>query len=116
MRVLCCTLLRVLLLAAAIRAQHSLPCPACLPAPLASCLPCLQLPSLPAPPGCLAAAFYGVDRGQDPDRLAGTYHDGSSDPIEEALVDIASKCAERGGSPSKIFTSYASSDAFFWKE
>lgn len=56
----------------------------------------------------IGSSFYGVDRGQDPDRLAGVYHDGSSDPIEEALVDIASKCAERGGSPGKIFTSYAS--------
>ena len=52
--------------------------------------------------------FYGVNRSQDADRLAGVYHDGSADSIEEALVDISAKCSERGGSPNKAFMSFTS--------
>jgi len=52
--------------------------------------------------------FYGVNRSFDADRLAGIYHDGSADSIEEALVDISAKTAERGGSPGKAFMSYTS--------
>lgn len=45
-----------------------------------------------------ATAFFGVDRTAD-SRLYGQTHDGSSQPIEEALIDGASKAAREGGAP-----------------
>lgn len=48
--------------------------------------------------------FFGVDRSQDPDRLAGIRHDGSAQTIEEALIDGASKInALGGGMPDFVF-------------
>ena len=48
--------------------------------------------------------FFGVDRSQDPDRLAGIRHDGSAQTIEEALIDGASKVnALGGGMPDFVF-------------
>ena len=51
-----------------------------------------------------ATLFFGVDRSQDPDRLAGIRHDGQAQTIEEALIDGASKVnALGGGMPDFVF-------------
>ena len=50
--------------------------------------------------------FFGVDRSQDATRLGGQRHDGSSQPIEEALIDAASKVAREGGKIDHFFMSY----------
>lgn len=42
--------------------------------------------------------FWGVDRSVD-SRLYGTYHDGSQQTMEDALVDGQSKSAQQGGTP-----------------
>lgn len=48
--------------------------------------------------------FFGVDRSQDPDRLAGIRHNGSLQTIEEALIDGASKVnALGGGMPDFVY-------------
>jgi len=51
--------------------------------------------------------FFGVDRSVDVSRLAGIRHDGSSSPIEEALIDAASRVAREGGKPDYCFVSYS---------
>ena len=50
------------------------------------------------------AKFYDVDRYVDT-RLYGTYYDGSTSVIEEAIKRGLAKCARRGGSPDKVFLS-----------
>jgi hypothetical protein len=52
--------------------------------------------------------FWGVDRSADPTRLAGVRFDGSSESIEEALIDAASLVAREGGQPDMCFMSFAS--------
>jgi len=52
--------------------------------------------------------FFGVDRGVDPTRLGGIRVDGSSLPIEEALITAASRVAREGGTPSHVFMDYDS--------
>ncbi len=52
-----------------------------------------------------ATAFFGVDRSVDT-RLGGLRLDGSSLPIEEALIDGASLCAREGGKIDHFFMSY----------
>lgn len=54
-----------------------------------------------------ATAFFGVDRTADITRLAGVRYDGSSEPIEEALISAASRVAREGGKPDCCFLSYA---------
>ena len=54
-----------------------------------------------------ATAFFGVDRTADSTRLAGVRYDGSSEPIEEALISAASRVAREGGKPDCCFLSYA---------
>jgi len=52
--------------------------------------------------------FWGVDRSADVTRLAGVRFDGSSETIEEALIDAASLVAREGGQPDMAFMSFAS--------
>lgn len=52
--------------------------------------------------------FFGVDRSVDPTRLAGVRFDGSSESIEEALVDASDLLAREGGSPDFCVMSYSS--------
>lgn len=58
-----------------------------------------------------ATSFFGVDRSQDETRLAGVYYDGSSQSIEEALIDASSLVAREGGQPDVCFMSFASYSA-----
>jgi hypothetical protein len=51
--------------------------------------------------------FFGVNRSVDT-RLSGCYFNGSSESIEEALVDAASITAREGGVPDVAFMNYAS--------
>lgn len=46
-----------------------------------------------------SAAFFGVDRTSDATRLGGVRFDGSSMPIEEALIGAAAQIARDGGRP-----------------
>lgn len=52
--------------------------------------------------------FWGVDRSADVTRLAGVRFDGSSETIEEALIDASSLVAREGGQPDMCFMSFAS--------
>ena len=52
------------------------------------------------------ATLFGVTRTADRTRLAGVPFDGSSMPIEEALVSAASRLAREGGSPDHCFMDY----------
>lgn len=52
--------------------------------------------------------FWGVDRSVDVTRLSGVRFDGSSETIEEALIDGSSLVAREGGSPDMCFMSFAS--------
>jgi len=56
----------------------------------------------------LATSFYGVNRSLHERRLAGVYHDGSAQSIEEAAIDLSNYTAENGGSGSKLITNYRS--------
>jgi len=51
----------------------------------------------------LAADFFGIIRSVDPSRLGGLSHDGSAQPIEEALIDAASLVGREGGRPDCCF-------------
>jgi hypothetical protein len=52
-------------------------------------------------------SHFGVDRSVDSNRLAGVRYDGSSDPIEEALIEGASRVAREGGKIDHCFLSYS---------
>lgn len=52
--------------------------------------------------------FWGVDRSADVTRLSGVRFDGSSESIEEALIDAASLVAREGGQPDMCFTNFTS--------
>lgn len=52
--------------------------------------------------------FYGVDRTVDTWRLGGGRYDGSSQSIEEALIDGSSLVAREGGKPKVCVTNFAS--------
>ena len=54
-----------------------------------------------------ATAFFGVDRSVDTQRLGGVRYDGSADPIEEALIEGASRAAREGAKVDHAFLSYA---------
>jgi hypothetical protein len=47
--------------------------------------------------------FFGQDRFPDKTRLMGIYHDGSNQPIEEAVIDLERKCARENARISHIF-------------
>ena len=51
--------------------------------------------------------FFGVNRSIDVSRLAGVYYDGSSQSIEEALIDHSSLIAREGGKPNVCITNFA---------
>lgn len=53
-------------------------------------------------------SFWGVDRSVDVTRLSGVRFDGSSESIEEALIDGAALVAREGGQPDMAFMSFAS--------
>lgn len=55
--------------------------------------------------------FFGVDRSVDTTRLAGVRYDGSSQSIEEALIDSSSLLAREGGKPDVAIMSFASYSA-----
>lgn len=59
------------------------------------------------PASVTATSFFGVDRTADSVRLGGVKYDGSSQPIEEALVDGLSLIEQNGGSPDYCFMSFA---------
>jgi len=52
-------------------------------------------------------SFFGVERDLDATRLAGIRFDGSSLPLEEALIGAASRCAREGGKPDVCFVNYS---------
>ena len=54
----------------------------------------------------LGSAFNGVTRKVDPTRLGGIYYDGSSMPIEEALISAAGRLAREGGTPDVCMVDY----------
>ena len=54
-----------------------------------------------------STSFFGVDRSVDTQRLGGVRYDGSSDPIEEALIEGASRAAREGAKVDHCFLSYA---------
>lgn len=56
-------------------------------------------------PAGTPAALWGVTRTTD-SRLSGTYHDGSAQTMEDALVDAQSKSAQQGGSPDLCFINH----------
>lgn len=58
-----------------------------------------------------STAFWNVDRSVDPTRLAGVRYDGSSETIEEGLIDAAALVAREGGRPDYCFMSFASYSA-----
>ena len=57
-------------------------------------------------PSGTPGTLFGVTRTADRTRLAGVPFDGSSMPIEEALVSAASRLAREGGSPDHCFMDY----------
>jgi hypothetical protein len=53
-----------------------------------------------------ATAFFGVDRSIDVTRLGGQRYDASNVPLEEALIEGASRVAREGGKIDHFFMSY----------
>lgn len=62
---------------------------------------------LPATAPTSGDSFFGVDRSVDATRLAGVRYDGSSEPIEEALIGAASRVGREGGRPNYCVMSYS---------
>ncbi len=62
---------------------------------------------IPATAPTSGDSHFGVDRSVDTNRLAGVRYDGSSDPIEEALIEGASRVAREGGKVDHCFLSYS---------
>lgn len=58
-----------------------------------------------------ATAFYGVNRSVDVTRLGGVRFDGTSESIEEALIDGSSLLAREGGKPDVAIVNFASYSA-----
>ncbi len=63
---------------------------------------------LPSTAPVANSSFWGVDRSTDVTRLSGVRFDGSSETIEEALIDGASLVAREGGQPDMCFMNFAS--------
>ena len=53
-------------------------------------------------------SFFGVDRSQDPTRLGGVRFNGSSESIEEAVIDASLLVAREGGMPDVCIMNFAS--------
>lgn len=54
-----------------------------------------------------STSFFGVDRTTDATRLAGQRYDATGVPIEEALIEAASRVAREGGKIDHFFLNYA---------
>ena len=52
-------------------------------------------------------SFFGVNRSSDSTRLGGIRFDGSSLPLEEALIGAAARVAREGGKPDVCFVNYS---------
>ena len=52
--------------------------------------------------------FFGVDRSSDPTRLGGVRFNGSSESIEEAVIDASLLVAREGGTPDVCIMNFAS--------
>lgn len=63
---------------------------------------------LPATAPSASDSFWGVNRSTDVTRLGGVRFDGSSESIEEALIDAASLVAREGGMPDMCFMNFSS--------
>ncbi len=63
---------------------------------------------LPSTSPSSSESFWTVDRSADPTRLAGVRFDGSSETIEEALIDGSSLVAREGGQPDMCFMNFSS--------
>lgn len=48
-------------------------------------------------------SWYGQDRFPDMTRLMGVFHDGTSQPVDEALIDLERKCTREGAHITHIF-------------
>lgn len=59
------------------------------------------------PSSVTSTAFFGVDRTTDSTRLGGVYYDGSALPIEEALIEGATRAAREGGKVDRCFINYS---------
>lgn len=59
------------------------------------------------PSSVTSTSFFGVDRTADSTRLGGCRYDGSSQPIEEAMIDGLSFVEREGGAPSHGFMNFA---------
>jgi hypothetical protein len=51
----------------------------------------------------LAAAFYGVTRNQDTDRLGGIYRDARGENLVETVIKLGATLDKHGGSPDTVF-------------
>lgn len=59
------------------------------------------------PSSVTSTSFFGVDRTADSTRLGGVKYEGSSQPLEESLIDSAALLAREGGKPDVCFLNYA---------
>jgi len=62
---------------------------------------------LPSSAPSATESFFGVDRSADATRLGGIRFDGSSLPLEEALIGAAARVAREGGKPDVCFMNYS---------
>ena len=62
---------------------------------------------LPDSAPSVSDSFFSVNRSADSTRLAGIRFDGSALPIEEALIEAASRIGREGGRPDYCFMSYS---------
>lgn len=62
---------------------------------------------LPSSSPSTSDSFFSVNRSSDATRLAGIRFDGSSMPIEEALIGAAARVAREGGKPDYCFMNYS---------
>lgn len=53
-----------------------------------------------------STAFFGVDRSVDTDRLGGNRVTGTNQPIEEAIIEGASRAGREGGEPDCCFLNF----------
>ena len=61
---------------------------------------------LPSTAPASTDSFFGVNRSSDSTRLGGIRFDGSSLPLEEALIGAAARVAREGGKPDVCFMNY----------
>lgn len=61
------------------------------------------LPPAQRPTAAGQVFLYGQDVFPDKTRLCGVFHDGTNQPVEEALIDLEGKCAREGAKVTHIF-------------